>query len=222
MFASREEAGRLLGEHLRARSVQADIVLGLPRGGVVVAAEVAKILRVPLDVLIVRKIGHPLHREFAVGALAESEVMLLEDAPPGSKRRIRVDLSEIIEEERQRLKAYQARFHPDGVAKLADKIVLVVDDGLATGATARAAVISARKQFALKVFVAAPVASVHAIEQLGTEADQVYALCVDPNFEAVGHYYAVFSQTTDEEVLGLLRAASIGAYCRSFSTLWGN
>src|ERR1700757_1335972 len=103
MFESREDAGRKLGEYLRERQVQADRVLGLPRGGVVVAAAVAAVLRAPLDVLIVRKIGHPLQRECAVGALAEGGVVVLDEALMGSNPILRAELSEVVEEEQERL-----------------------------------------------------------------------------------------------------------------------
>ena len=205
-FASREDAGKRLGQWLREQGLQADAVLGLPRGGVVVAAEVARFLNLPLDVLIVRKIGHPLHREFAVGALAEGGVVILDDAVIGHNPIIRAELNEIIEEEKQRLLAYQSRFH-NQPPNLAGRTVLLVDDGLATGATTEAAILSAKGQNAQKVFVAAPVASTHAVERLKPVADDVLALWVDPDFDAVGRYYDVFSQTTDEEVLGLLKAA---------------
>jgi putative phosphoribosyl transferase len=206
-FTSREEAGRRLSEHLRNKGVQADLVLGLPRGGVVVAAEVAHRLHLPLDVLIVRKIGHPLQREFAVGALAEGGVVVLDERVIGNNPRIRAELETIIEEEKQRLQSYQARFHRPDLVKLAHKAVLLVDDGLATGATTEAAVLSARKQAARSVTVAAPVASTNAVERLARVADEVIVLWVDPYFDAVGSYYEVFSQTTDEEVVDLLKAA---------------
>ncbi len=205
MFASREDAGQKLGRCLFEQRVRADLVLGLPRGGVVVAAAVAHVLRLPLGVLIVRKIGHPWHREFAVGALAEGDVTLLDESVVGPNQQVRAELESIIEEEQGRLRAYQARFHPKGAPPLADKTVLLVDDGLATGATTEAAVLSARKQNARTVVVAAPVASTHAVERLAGVADEVRVLCVDPAFDAVGQYYEVFDQTTDEEVLELLR-----------------
>ncbi len=207
MFTSREEAGRKLGHYLREHGYKADVVLGLPRGGVVVAAEVARALDVPLDVLIVRKIGHPFHREFAVGALAEPEVVVLDQTVISKNPVLRIELDQIIREERERLRSYQARFHRDGLPQLAGKMVLLVDDGLATGATAEAAVLSVKKQSALRVTVAVPVASTHAIERLRGHADDVVALLADPDFDAVGRYYEVFSQTTDEEVLKLLNLA---------------
>jgi predicted phosphoribosyltransferase len=207
MFASRAEAGQKLGRRLKEQGIRADLVLGLPRGGVVVAAEVARVLQLPLDVLIVRKIGHPLHREFAVGAMAESDVVVLDEAVIETNPLLRAELDGIIEEENERLRRYQARFQLGRVHDLKDKTVLVVDDGLATGATTEAAVLSARKQGAAKVIVAAPVTSTHALERLQRVADAVIAVCEDPDFSAVGRYYDEFSQTTDDEVLELLSAA---------------
>ncbi|HTL57293.1 MAG TPA: phosphoribosyltransferase family protein [Candidatus Limnocylindrales bacterium] len=206
-FASREDAGKRLVQLLQYQQVRPDLVLGLPRGGVVVAAQVAHTLGVPLDVLIVRKIGHPLHREFAVGALAECGIVILDEAIIGNNPIVRAELNQVIEEEKHRLQQYQARFHEGGPSNLTGKSVLLVDDGLATGATTEAAVLSARKQGATKVTVAAPVASTHAIERLQKVADDLIVLWIDPDFDAVGRYYDIFSQTTDEEVLGLLKAA---------------
>src|SRR5439155_10154971 len=110
VFASREEAGRKLAQYLAGHGIQADVVLGLPRGGVVVAAEVARSLRVPLDVLIVRKLGHPWHREFAVGALAESDVLVLDRASIGENPIVRADLENVIAEETNHLRHYQRKF----------------------------------------------------------------------------------------------------------------
>ena len=132
---------------------------------------------------------------------------MLDEAIIGRNPLIRAGLGEIIEEEKERLRGYEVRFHPGHGRTLAGKTVLLVDDGLATGATTRAAVLSARKQLARTIIVAAPVASTHAVERLTREADAVRALWVDPDFDAVGRYYDVFSQTTDEEVLELLHAA---------------
>jgi putative phosphoribosyl transferase len=205
MFASREDAGRRLGCLLKDEGVQANLVLGLPRGGVVVAAEVAHILNLPLDTLIVRKIGHPLHREFAVGALAENGVVVLDEAVIERHPLIRAQLAEVIEEEKQRLRAYQAKFHRGQLPEIDGKSVLLVDDGLATGATTEAAVLAVRKQKARKIIVAAPVASSTAVTRMERVAAEVRVLLTDPDFDAVGRYYDVFSQTTDEEVLELLR-----------------
>jgi predicted phosphoribosyltransferase len=164
-------------------------------------------LGAPLDVLVVRKIGHPLHREFAVGALAEGGVVVFDEAVIGTNPIIRSELAEVIEEEKLRLELYQSRFHRPGVAQISRRSVLLVDDGLATGATTEAAVLAARKQNAARITVAAPVASTSAVERLQAVADDVVLLLIDPEFDAVGSYYEAFAQTTDEEVIQLLKAA---------------
>jgi putative phosphoribosyl transferase len=207
MFASREDAGRRLGRHLIERGVRADLVLGLPRGGVVVAAETACLLKRPLGVLIVRKIGHPFHREFAVGAMAERDVILLDERAIGHNPAIRAELAGVLDEERKRFQEYEEKFHRNGAPELTGKNLLLVDDGLATGATTEAAALSARKQGAAAIIVAAPVASTSGVERLRHVADQVVVLMVDADFDAVGRYYDVFGQTTDEEVLRLLGKA---------------
>jgi len=205
MFASREDAGRQLGRYLRDREIQADLVLGLPRGGVIVAAEVAHILDLPLGVLIVRKIGHPWQREFAVGALAENGVVLLDEQVLAQNPLLRAELEQIIAEEGERLEVYRARFRQERL-DLRGKATLLIDDGLATGSTTEAAVASARRQGARRVIVAVPVASSSAVQRLRTVADEVVPFFVDPEFDAVGRYYDVFTQTTDEEVSVILRA----------------
>jgi putative phosphoribosyl transferase len=206
MFSSREQAGLQLGQHLLANGVQVDVVLGLPRGGVVVAAEVARLLGRPVEVLVVRKIGHPRHREFAVGALAEPAVVVLDEDAMAETQVQRPELDKVIAEETLRLRDYRERFHPAGLPELAAKKVLIVDDGLATGATAEAAVLAARECRAASVIVAAPVASPDAMGRLSRVADQAVALVVDPGFMAVGQYYASFHQVTDDQVLALLPA----------------
>jgi len=204
-FLSREDAGRRLGEHLLANHVEADIVLGLPRGGVVVAAEVSRLLHLPLDVMVVRKIGHPRHREYAVGALAEGDIVVLDERAIEATHVMPEELAEIVNEEKQRLAEYQSKFGRDVSPNLGSKKVALIDDGLATGATAEAAVLSAKKRGSARVVVAIPVASESAVRRLAQVADQVIALLIDPAFDAVGRYYEHFSQTTDEEVMELLR-----------------
>jgi predicted phosphoribosyltransferase len=206
-FASRTDAGHRLGQHLREQGIEADLVLGLPRGGVVVAAGVARALQRPLDVLIVRKIGHPWQREFAVGALAEPDVVIFDQTFKWKNPLARAELDDVIAEEKERLREYRSQFHGDAVPVLEDKMILLVDDGLATGATAEAAVLSAKQQKARRVIIAAPVASTHAVERLRRVADDVLVLFEDAGFGAVGQYYGEFSQTTDAEVMALLRAA---------------
>jgi len=210
-FATREEAGRKLGHFLANRCLGADLVLGLPRGGVVVAAEVARLLRLPLDVLVVRKIGHPWHREFAVGALAEGDVVVLDEASIGDNSAVRLELQSVIAEETKRLREYRRKFRRGTPIERAGKTVIVVDDGLATGATTEVAVKAVRAQLARRVIVAVPVASTSAVERLAKVASEVIALLVDPDFAAVGQYYAEFSQTSDAEVQALLRESEAAA-----------
>jgi putative phosphoribosyl transferase len=208
LFASRRDAGERLGQYLRWRGITADLVLGLPRGGVVVASGVARELKLPLDVLVVRKLGHPWQPEFAVGALAEPDAVFLNEdslrdfplSPP--------QLEKIIAMEKTRLQEYRRQFHLHESPALADKAVLLVDDGLATGATAEAAVISARKQNAKRIVVSAPVASTNAVARLRRVADAVEVLSEDPDFTAVGQFYKEFPPTEDEEVVSLLREAA--------------
>jgi predicted phosphoribosyltransferase len=203
-FATREEAGQKLGRFLASQNDRVDLVLGLPRGGVVVAAEVASILKSPLDTLVVRKIGHPRHREFAVGALAEDGTLVLDDEVL-ARTGVRSDeLEHVIAEETKRLAEYRTRFHRAAFPIIEGKSVLIVDDGLATGATTEVAVRSTKNQSAQQVMVAAPVASDSAVDRLRRVADCVHVLFVDPDFDAVGRYYLNFPQTTDAEVRKLL------------------
>jgi predicted phosphoribosyltransferase len=207
VFASRQQAGEILGRLLQCERTQTELVLGLPRGGVVVAAQVARVLGRPLDVLVVRKIGHPLQREFAVGAMAEPDVFLSD--PESCRGLPQTLIDEVIAEERIRLADYAKRFHPHGAPDLTHKAVLLVDDGIATGATAEAAVLGVRHRGARRIHVATPVASTEAFRRLRESAVQVTALLVQSDFGAVGHFYSDFSQTTDQEVLDIL--AQFGA-----------
>jgi len=205
-FASRTDAGQRLGHYLSEQNIRADVVLGLPRGGVIVAAEVAHILLCPLDVLVVRKIGHPAHREFAVGALAEDGTLVLDEEVIGRAGVEQIALRAVLAEETARLTDYQNRFLRSHRPPLKGKIALIVDDGVATGATTEAAVRSAKNREAARVIVAVPVASDNAVERLRRVADGVLALIVDPGFDAVGRYYRSFPQTTDAEVQAILGA----------------
>jgi len=204
-FVSRQDAGCKLGLRLLELGLEVDLVAGLPRGGIVVAAEVADLLHRPLEVIVVRKIGHPWHREFAVGALAEGEVLVLDENVISAFPLAAAELAAVITEETGRLQKYLLKFQPEQKTDFAGRRVLLVDDGLATGATAEAAVQAARKKQARHITLAAPVVSTSASERLTRCADRVVAYLTDPRFEAVGQYYQQFSPTSDEEVLALLR-----------------
>jgi len=209
-FSNRIEAGRELAEKLDKYAGREDvIVLGLPRGGVPVAYEVAKRLHVPLDVFIVRKLGVPGFEELAAGAIASGGVRVLNEdvmrAIPYADEAIEaVTAKETAELERREQIYREGRPPPE----LRDRIVIPVDDGLATGATMRAAVKALRERGVAKIVVAVPVAppdTCHEIEQL---ADETICLSTPPFFQAVGQYYEDFSQTTDDEVRDLLTSAA--------------
>jgi predicted phosphoribosyltransferase len=209
-FPNRIEAGRQLAEKLEKYAGRDDvIVLGLPRGGVPVAYEVAKRLRVPLDVFTVRKLGVPGFEELAAGAIASGGVRVLNQevvrAIPHAEEAIEaVTARETAELERREEIYREGRPAPE----LRDRIVILVDDGLATGATMRAAVKALRERGTAKIVVAVPVGppdTCHELEQL---ADETVCLSTPPFFQAVGQYYEDFSQTSDNDVRELLTTAA--------------
>ena len=208
-FRDRAHAGRLLGERLRAYADRPDvIVLDLPRGGVPVAFEVAKRLRVPLDVFVVRKLGVPGHEELAMGAIASGGVRMLNEDVVAMARVSERDVETVTLREEHELarreRAYRGdRSSPD----VAGRTVILVDDGLATGATMRAAAAGVRRLDAAAVVVAVPAAAADTCELLAHEADEVVCLTTPEPFHAVGLWYEDFSATTDDEVRALLEEA---------------
>lgn len=209
-FPDRAEAGRVLGLELAKYAGAADvIVLGLPRGGVPVAYEVARALRVPLDVFIVRKLGVPGFEELAVGAIASGGVRVLNEEVANALP----NADEIIEAVTQRESAeLERREHEyrDGrpAPELQNKTVILIDDGLATGATMRAAVKALRQRGAVKIVVAVPVGPPDTCKEFEEVADEVVCASSPEFFQAVGQYYEDFSQTSDEEVRDLLTKAA--------------
>jgi putative phosphoribosyl transferase len=208
VFANRADAGRQLGQrlqHLRGEDV---VVLGLPRGGVRVAAEVAGALGAPLDVLIVRKLGVPSLPELAMGALGEGGVRIL---LPEVIRRAGVTPEEVAAVERQEraeLQRRAQRFRGDRTRiPLAGRTAVVIDDGIATGSTARAGCQVARAHGAARVVLAVPVAPFDWARLLPDAADELIALTTPRELRAIGGWYADFSQSTDEEVVACLRSA---------------
>jgi putative phosphoribosyl transferase len=212
-FSNRTEAGRLLAEKLVNYAGRTDVILlGLPRGGVPVAYEVAKRLRVPLDVFIVRKLGVPGFEELAVGAIASGGVRVLNEdvmrALPNADETIEsVTAKETAELERREQSYRDGRPAPE----LRDRIVILVDDGLATGATMRAAVKALRQRGAAKIVVAVPVGPPDTCRELEEQADETICLCTPEFFQAVGQYYEDFSQTSDEDVRELLSRVAQGS-----------
>lgn len=209
IFTDRSDAGRRLGlqlEYLRGQEV---VVLGLPRGGVPVAFEVAKVLQAPLDIIAVRKLGVPAQPELAMGAIAEHGTYALDQRVIAATHVSEKQIQEVEKRERVTLDDQVARFH-SGRARivLSGKTVVIVDDGIATGSTARAACMAARKLGAAKVVVGAPVASPDAVAALQDEADEVVSLSTPRRLRAIGYHYDDFSPTSDHEVLRLLDAAA--------------
>ena len=209
-FPDRSAAGRLLAERLTQYAGRADvIVLGLPRGGVPVAYEVAQALRVPLDVFIVRKLGVPGFEELAVGAIASGGVRVLNEdvarALPNADEIIEsITQREMIEVQRREEKYRDGRPAPE----ISGRTVILIDDGLATGATMRAAVKALRQRGAAKIVVAVPVGPPDTCKEFEDEADEVVCASAPEFFQAVGQYYEDFSQTSDEEVSELLARAA--------------
>ena len=209
-FPNRTEAGRLLAEKLVKYADRDDvIVLGLPRGGVPVAFEVAQRLGAQLDVFIVRKLGVPGFEELAAGAIASGGVRVLNEdvtrAIPHADVMIEaVTVRETAELERREQIYREGRPSPE----LHDRTVILVDDGLATGATMRAAVKALRQRGAAKIVVAVPVGPPDTCREIEQEADETICLSTPPFFQAVGQYYEDFSQTSDEDVRELLTQAA--------------
>ncbi|HWS45404.1 MAG TPA: phosphoribosyltransferase [Acidimicrobiia bacterium] len=211
-FAHRRDAGRRLAARLASMALPDLVVLALPRGGVPVAYEVADALHAPLDVIIVRKLGVPFQPELAMGAIGEGEVRILNDRVVEMVGVSRDEIASVEARERAELARRASRFRGgrDRV-DLTGRTALLVDDGIATGATARVACRVARHQGAARVIFAAPVAPPSAIEEVGEDADEVVVLETPAAFYAIGQFYDDFTQTDDDEVVELLARAHVGA-----------
>jgi len=211
-FADRADAGRRLGERLESVCGEDAVVLGLPRGGVVVAFEVARRLDAPLDVIVVRKLGVPTRPELAMGAIGECRVRVINR---DVVRRTRIGMEQIAaveQRERDVLERRVARLRGGrAMPTLAGRTAIVVDDGIATGATASAACQVARVRAAAHVVMAAPVAAPTALDDVRRYADDVVCLETPDSFAGVGQWYADFTQNTDEEVSALLYRARGGS-----------
>lgn len=209
MFLDRRDAGRMLAKGLAPQVARDDVlVLGLPRGGVPVAFEVATALRAPLDVFVVRKLGVPGQEELAMGALASGGLRVLNqdvvqtlDIPPET-----IDL--VARREAEELSRRERLYRGDRLPlDPAGQTVILIDDGLATGSTMRAAAAAIRQRGPARLIVAVPVAARQTCDQLRREVDEVVCAAMPSPFLAVGQWYAEFDQTSDDEVRELLRRA---------------
>ncbi len=210
VFADRLEAGIALGHAVAARRPAPPlIVLGLPRGGVPLAREVARLLEAPLDVLVVRKVGMPMHPEFAIGAVASGGAVV---RGPHATRDLfgrEIDFEALAARELAEVRRREALFRGDAPPlPVAGHTVILVDDGVATGSTMLAAVRSLRSLDPQRIVVAAPVASTEARELLASAADECVFLSVPPDFHAVSEAYDDFPQIEDAQVQALLREAA--------------
>jgi putative phosphoribosyl transferase len=209
-FRDRSEAGRLLARELDRYAGRDDVVvLALPRGGVPVGYEVAKVLGAPLDVFVVRKLGVPGHRELAMGALASGGALVLDEDLIRSLRIGKAEIEQTLAAELRELERRE-RAYRDGreLPELAGKTAILVDDGLATGSTMRAAALAVRKHRPARIVVAVPVAGAETCEEFRDEVDEIVCAVTPRPFHAVGLWYDHFSQTSDEEVRELLAQAA--------------
>lgn len=209
-FKDRVEAGQLLaGELKRYRDRDDVIVLGLPRGGVPVAYEVARLLHAPLDVIVVRKLGVPGYEELAMGAIASGGIRVMNEAVVRAfgitRDAVEQTAATQLKELHRREQAYRGH---EGTPEIEDMIVILVDDGIATGSTIRAAVDALRQQAPKQIIIAVPTTSTDARAMLEPLVDDFIALITPEEFRAVGQWYEDFAQTTDAEVALLLEKSS--------------
>lgn len=204
-FRDRVEAGRLLATELEKYRDADPVILALPRGGVVVGYEVAEYLRAPLDVIVVRKLGAPEQPELGIGAVAPAGVYLLDSAIINHLGLSQQEVDAILEREKgelsRRIKQYRGE---EGLPEITGKTVILVDDGLATGITARAAIATLRTLEPLQIVLAVPVSARSAVVNVRNETDDFVCLAIPHPFRAVGLWYEEFTQVTDAEVIELL------------------
>jgi putative phosphoribosyl transferase len=209
-FRNRTEAGKLLASKLTQYANRPDVlVLGLPRGGVPVAFEVAKALNAPLDICLVRKLGVPGHKELAMGAIASGGVQVLNEELVAWMRISGQTIAEVAERELQELQRRERVYRGDRpLPQIRARIVILIDDGLATGSTMRAAIGVLKHQQPQRIIIAVPVAPLDTCNELRSKVDEVVCLMTPAQFYAIGLWYEDFTQTTDEQVCELLAVAT--------------
>jgi putative phosphoribosyl transferase len=203
MFHDRKEAALLLVTKLRKYKDEDCIVVGIPRGGVPVAYIIAKELNLPLDIVLTRKIGHPMNKEYAIGAASIDDYFIEEEEYVTDEY-----IKEIVKLVQDRLKEMQVKFKGSSEnLELKGKTVIIVDDGIATGNTIIAAIRLLRKSIPNKIIVAVPVSSSSAMERISKEADEVISILVPYDFHGVGQFYESFETVSDEEVKNYLNSS---------------
>lgn len=208
VFEDRALAGRVLARHLLSYREERPIVLALPRGGVVVGAEIARALKAPLDVIVARKLGAPGHEELGIGAIAPGGVRVVDEQAVQWLGISEAQMERIVARETEEMNRRQRLYRGDRPGpEVQDRTVILVDDGLATGVTARAAIASLRQQKPRRLILAVPVCPVETADRLRVEVDDLICPSLPADFGAVGLWYQRFEQTTDQEVIDLLAAA---------------
>ncbi|MEH1803809.1 phosphoribosyltransferase [Nostoc sp.] len=210
LFKDRRFAGQVLAKELTAYANDPDVlVLGLPRGGIPVAFEVAKTLNAPLDVLVVRKLGVPDQEELAMGAIASGGVRIVNKYIISLEKIPDEVIARVAAQEERELERRERLYRGNRpLRNLQGRTVILVDDGLATGATMWAAVVTVRKQQPAQIVIAVPVAAPETCQELETEVDETVCISTPSPFQSVGLWYESFPQTTDEEVRDLLAKAA--------------
>ena len=208
-FANRASAGRALAKELAKREWEAPVVLALPRGGVPVAYEIAKRMRAPLDLVMVRKLGAPGHRELAIGAVVDGDnpQTVLDNDTIAMVRPSEDYIERAIEDALAEIRRRRSVYGIGGATPLEARTAIVVDDGIATGSTVKAALKAIRAMQPAKIVLAVPVAAADSLAAIAPSCDEVICLSQPRPFTAVGTHYADFGQTSDEEVIALLAKA---------------
>ncbi len=209
VFQDRAHAGSLLARKLDKKKYRNAIVLALPRGGVPVAQQIAKYLSAPLDIIVVRKIGSPTQPEYGLGAISEGEILILDNDRMINAGISKDNLTEIISSEKKELQRRVEIYRQNKKLDVKGKDVILVDDGLATGVTARAAAVATRKLGTKRITYAAPVCARESTVELKKYVDEVVCLTKLDNMGAIGNYYNNFEQVSDEEVIKILSSCSL-------------